>query len=196
MASNQPFPIARLPPELRLLIFKHHLILPQDEVRVMPRRIDMNAVSATTILEASSSIYHEAMSLYYAHNTFSFDSCAPLVAFLQSIGPVRRQQLRSLKVQYHGPEQHRASVALLGCTGLRALHLTIDARTLSNQRRHGRSIRRSRGIDRLRGLRGLRKVTVEFADNLTRKWRLSVAEEDRQKRELVMALEALKLPRP
>ncbi|KAL9121192.1 MAG: hypothetical protein Q9187_002253 [Circinaria calcarea] len=186
----------RLPPELRLMIFKHHLILPRDEVHVIPRETNTMEFPVTTLLAASSSIYHEALPLYYRHNTFSFDSCRPLVEFLQSVSPGRRQHLCSIRVQYHGAEQHRASVMLVGCTGLRDLHLTIDARTLSGQRRAVRSIRRSRGIDRLRAVRGLRKVTVEFADNLTIMWGLTAADDNRQKRELVVALEALKMPRP
>ena len=153
-------------------------------------------IPVNTLLVASRRTYHEAMPLYYKHNTFSFDSCAPLMEFLQSIGPIRCQHLRSLRVEYHGAEQHRVSEMLLGCTGLRDLHLVIDASTLSGQRKRGRSIRRSRGIDRLRALRGLRRVTVEFADSLMTKWRLTPMEEDRQKREMVMAMEALKLPKP
>ena len=111
--------LGKLPPEIRSLIFKDVLTVRSTSslkdgfsVRIKktkaaaPRKHhDADTVgpakpaSCLALLLASRHIYLEAFPLFYALNTFFLSSPRKLRAFLRHIGPLRRNEIRSLHLE-------------------------------------------------------------------------------------------------
>jgi hypothetical protein len=176
------FPFQRLPPEIRNAIYHLHLVRAkvtrlrkwddslgaraQEAVNVWER--DPNHMpplfeyTALSILAASRQLRHEALGIFYSHNTFHFTYITPLRDFLSSIGPERRGFVRNISFGYRGPGSPTAFKLLATCDSLTRLHIEISFETMRCSRRSG--LLNAHGVGHLLKIRGLK--TVDFSHGI------------------------------
>ena len=112
------FPLMRLPPELRAIVYKMHFAQageinnypstpppPRLRALVSPERvifegwpfwIPNEGVPVRLLWTLSKDLYHEAMPLYFQTTKFAFNSLESLAHFLNVIGPYHRQHVTSV----------------------------------------------------------------------------------------------------
>ncbi|QGA19186.1 hypothetical protein EYB26_006874 [Talaromyces marneffei] len=111
-----PFPLLRLPPELRTIVYEMTLCCPGINICAMkeeapsPRQAkvflqrnrDNNPLS---LLMTSRGIYDEARSVFYSKNKFTFANIDAVPIFLIGIGQENAKLLRSLRLMPAGEDQ-------------------------------------------------------------------------------------------
>lgn len=108
-----PFPLMKLPLELRILVYKMHFsqpaephrpLGPQQELPAMcyqdklpfgrcPFRTFNGGIPVRQLWTLSKDLYHEAMPIYFQTTEFKFSSFGGLGRFLSMIGPYHRQHV-------------------------------------------------------------------------------------------------------
>ncbi|KIW02778.1 uncharacterized protein PV09_05840 [Verruconis gallopava] len=115
-SSNITSPFMRLPPELRVCIYRY-IIPPSDsKFRVYtdcsqtytdrkwdvqrPRLTSDNNPDSLALLRINKLIYYEALSVLYSENTFHFIGCnfLPIIDFIRKLSPDAKALVRQLKI--------------------------------------------------------------------------------------------------
>ncbi|MCJ1460151.1 hypothetical protein MMC28_010530 [Mycoblastus sanguinarius] len=81
--------------------------------------------SCLSILLVSKQTYAEAFHLFYCANLFEFQDTADLFRFLKIIGYARRQHLKMIRFDWHGPQAKEAFRLLKTCQWLEVVHFTV-----------------------------------------------------------------------
>lgn len=168
----QPFPLMRLPLEIRNMIYKETLIMPspimleagygtwiKKKVYVVELSTPTQA-SICNLFQASRTLYRETIPIYFGHNTFKVDSFEGLTGFLTSIGPDYRRNIHSLDLTYSGKAPAKAMKLLTECIGLRSLRLCLTYGTLEHVRR-ACQLSKMNGAKDLFRLRGIEQVVLD-----------------------------------
>ncbi|KAI9814594.1 MAG: hypothetical protein M1827_003150 [Pycnora praestabilis] len=135
------------------------------------------------LLSTCHEIYKEAMPIFYAHNTFRFNSTAALYDFLNAIGPDCRRHLGHIEVCCWGTEATDAYQLLAEANHLRSIVLTFDELELITRKderdyvasifccdvlmmyhlhyKGWKDLNKTRGLKALRELRGLEHVVCK-----------------------------------
>ncbi|KAL8714988.1 MAG: hypothetical protein Q9225_006449 [Loekoesia sp. 1 TL-2023] len=141
--SEKPFPFMKLPPELRLMVFKEVLIEPSDIgfhydqwAKLLIATIDdehddggvyYHPAATCSLFGVSKDFYKEAMPVYFGCNTFFFSSLDALMV-LSNLKVEYRRSIKSLRVCFWGLSPAKSARLLRGCTGLRQLSLRMGNR--------------------------------------------------------------------
>ncbi|KAF2240507.1 hypothetical protein BU26DRAFT_206785 [Trematosphaeria pertusa] len=106
---NKPFPLLRLPRELRDEIYTYSLRA-ASSVETVPRRPFMltegdNPFKPPTagLLRANKQVYHEAVGILYSKNVFRFQEPGQLFAFEEQIGVESRRRVREICIWIRFP---------------------------------------------------------------------------------------------
>lgn len=154
---NGPFPLMKLPLRIRLMIYKHALVLPTHDGWIVDDtyteksgflyknrapgeslQLRTRASKSWSLLSppmqtwmalicVSWKVYCEAMPIFYGHNTFRFNSCATMRAFLAKL-PKRRHFIGRVVLNYDPPlyqSQCTPAFKLLTETNLKYLKMEI-----------------------------------------------------------------------
>lgn len=184
-----PFRLMELPLRIRLMIYKHVLVLPAPNgwiiddtytenadkyyrnklsgesltLRTYPTKSPFTLVSPplqtwlALINTAVQKVYSEAVPVFYAHNTFRFESCATLRTFLAKL-PTRRHFIGRVILNYDPPlyqSQCTPAFKLLTETNLKYLKLEIHEIDVLNRGNGYGAVGRLPGFFYLEKLRGL-----------------------------------------
>ena len=144
------FPLLSLPPELRSIVFHYALLWETQPVRICsscsvarPVKKHLHPLNHMTpnflaIFLVSKQVYHEAMPVFYRHNTFLAAGATACTLFLRGIGPERRAQIRDLTCRIGLSLFSYGCLKYLGsCTGLRSLRIQAFSQSLIEQKRGG-----------------------------------------------------------
>ncbi|KAL8912171.1 MAG: hypothetical protein Q9171_002805 [Xanthocarpia ochracea] len=141
--QQESFPLMRLPPELRCMIYREVLVAKRDIIvprpywsyirdhnirfyRVYDNYDPYHSSSATCqIFRVSKALYNEAMPVYFGENTFHFEDLDALETALGILTAERRRSIRSLSISFHGSHPVKSTRLLYGCVSLRRLSLVI-----------------------------------------------------------------------
>ena len=138
---QESFPLMRLPPELRFMIYKEVLVARRDIIVPRPYIPDYNmrfygdkyncdpyhsSSAACQIFRVSKALYNEAMPVYFGENTFRFKDLDALETALEILTAERRRSIRSLSINFHGPHPVKSMRLLYECVSLRQLSLGIN----------------------------------------------------------------------
>jgi len=186
MPPPETFPLERLPAEIRNMIYYEALVIPKPGfIRLDRGSTFPDSNPACPLLSTSSTIYKEAVKIYYGLNTFSLFDLDLLDRWLRSVRPKSHTLISRISVRVSGQECVKGLKSLAECVGLKELHLDIPVRTLAvNMYNFSYPMVRN-----LLKLRGLKTVTVE-TQCLENQPRLKA-----RKELLIKALEILKEPR-
>lgn len=113
-----PFPLMKLPLELRTMIYRIRFAQPAEPHHLMPVglmpslcsfdelplqrcsfRVVNGGVPVHVLWTLSKDLYHEAMPLYVRNTEFTFNSLESLAQFLDKIGPYHRQHVSSVNLK-------------------------------------------------------------------------------------------------
>ncbi|KAI4116884.1 MAG: hypothetical protein LQ345_002770 [Seirophora villosa] len=175
---TSPFPFMKLPPELRIMIYKYHFFQPFDH-RANAQCWDKqecepggagcpvacinNGEPLHNVFMTCKTVYHEAMPLYFSKRDFHFEKLEHLGRFLANIGPYHRQHLTSIIFDYEKigttPIFHiHEAFRLLGdCPNLRKLVIKIASHHIARKATLP-------ALATLAKIRGLEKVDVRWFD--------------------------------
>lgn len=202
----QPFPFMKLPPEVRLMIYRQHLatlgiidirsphrdgdavLLRQDCGLHQPPHCVYKPLdrSIRGLLTVSKAVYNESVLTLYRHNTFHFPDFDALYRVLRRLHVECRHSILSISLYYSGGRSTKSIRLLQGCIGLRRLSLIFNPYSLCDRV----DAMEVYGLEYLREIRGIEelKITQEY-------WRsspgISAAFHSLEK-----ALQVLKQPRP
>ena len=99
--SRNAFPFLSLPAEIRIIIYRMCLTLPQQLVVFCKSRRNLNrSTEARHLLLVCRQVQEEAWPYWYQYNHFRFTGIQPMYDFLTNIGLDRRQRLRRITVTY------------------------------------------------------------------------------------------------
>ena len=182
VATAQPFELMKLPVEIRHMIFKEFLVMPNPimfygfgippcaiikSAKEGPQTDGWPTIEDAEIIRQSSrlniflvskAIYCETIPLYFGHNIFSFESGHSLWRFASTIGPDSRWQLA--RVQCHWVHYCvRAAKILTQCVGLRELSLELSFHSFGRVD-DSNSGYRLLGMEDLLRVRGLNKLSL------------------------------------
>ena len=109
---NKPFPILRLPREIRDKIYKYSLspIIEFDITHIqwgLPVKDNPFKCPTPGLLRTSKQIYHEAVEVLYSKNIFTFDVPSALIAFQSQIGPENCKRVRQICIWAEFPVRSR-----------------------------------------------------------------------------------------
>lgn len=196
------FPFMKLPPEIRIMIYKLHFFQPADgDTRqrfcdagefCRFRRCN-NDVPVRMLFVLSKAIYAEAMPLYYRTKTFHFFHCR-VASFLAKIGPDQRQHITKIAFNLK-PYNARVEIpALLDCPSLRELTIVVDdpVGLWAHLRAKGLNVPHRTThtpLELLLQIRSIERMTVSFLDDESN-WYISSTEKKIRK-ELVETLQVL-----
>ncbi|KAL9021079.1 MAG: hypothetical protein Q9185_001747 [Variospora sp. 1 TL-2023] len=175
---SSPFPLMKLPPELRIMIYKYHFLQAFDhraDVQCWDKRqcepggagcpvaCINNGEPLHSIFRTCKTSYHEAMPLYFSIRDFHFEKLELLGKFLANIGPYHRQHLTSITFDYEmlgaTPMFHiHEAFRLLGeCPNLGQLVIKIASHHIARKTTLP-------ALSTLIKIRGLEKVDVRWFD--------------------------------
>ena len=184
-SPEQPFPLMKLPREVRDLGYKEHLVFP--DVFVTGERKFINpppgnghwgvsksvklrswntalfgggnpfAQSVCNLFATSKIVYLEAIPVFFRLNDFRFDTVDHLHIFLSSIGTEARRKITSISFAYEGHAPAKAIKLLKECIRLRRLSIELT-RFTNNIARYPHCLAKSLGIRELLKLRGIREL--------------------------------------
>ncbi|KAI4131994.1 MAG: hypothetical protein LQ338_000978 [Usnochroma carphineum] len=184
--SRTPFPFMKLPPELRIMVYKLHFSQTSYRLtncncwskdRCRAERSSRHFICGATnsvpfkanivrphLLMASKTIYHEVMPTFFSSREFCFDSVEILGAFLTQIGPYHRQYLSTVQFTYEKSgatamfEIHEAFRLLGSCPNLRDLSIAIASHHFCRRKIS------MPGFSTLLKIRGIETLDVDFLD--------------------------------
>jgi len=155
MGFNEPFPILRLPREIRDKIYTYSLCSAISVVTTSQRydfdTDEDNSLKPPTpgLLRTNKQIYHEAIEILYSKNIFSFQEPRELFAFEEQIGFEGRKRVREICISARFPRRDEVVldpehlvrqdydnvlshwIAALKTCGLKKIvHLSIEAELL------------------------------------------------------------------
>jgi len=153
---NKPFALMKLPPRVRLMVYRHALSLPTADGWIIDDQYTANAshyynnkppgdslqlrtraaghftlVSPPiqtwmALISVNSKLYREAMPIFYAHNTFRLSSCATLNLFLKQL-PTRQPFIQRIVLHYDPPLYNsQCSAAFNALSATSLRHLTLE----------------------------------------------------------------------
>ncbi|KAI9716581.1 MAG: hypothetical protein M1812_005312 [Candelaria pacifica] len=111
--AGKPFPLFKLPIEIRIIIYEYHLDLRHEraDIPADPSRIPSNAIfpghlqqylplskDCLAIFRAGRQLYHESLPVFYSVNTFGFASDKTFITFLKMISDVAMKSLSKVWV--------------------------------------------------------------------------------------------------
>ena len=218
-SATEPFPFMKLPPEVRQMVYREHLIqggpihvtsmYPTSKTSVSvhlgcgihkpshDQHVSFDA-SVLALLSVSKALNTESVALFYRHNDFHFEHLNHLQSVIDCIAVEARRSLYSICFRYHGTAPAQAMRALKECIGLRCLTIEFDRYSLGHIPYNAKTFMNPFKLGKLHGLQGLLKirgikeldVIMEMA--FTSNWS-GVADQIDDFRE---SLQVLKLPRP
>ncbi|KAI9697597.1 MAG: hypothetical protein M1836_004547 [Candelina mexicana] len=185
--DDRPFPLMKLPGELRNRIYEFHLVsenglhptkcITEQELATLSSRKAGHLARRTepksgqfpkvSLFFVSRQLNEETVVIYYRYNNFHFDCVGILAAFLESISPERRSLISKVTVDWVGRGCPRAFDMLAQCDNLQSLTLNITEMTLSGASyEHGTTTQQrlvsALGFPNLLKVRGLKNVTFNY----------------------------------
>lgn len=172
-----PSPLLRLPPEVRRMIFKDHLLqAPQHPAHACSQpnvcqggrpgigcahaRFN-GGVPVSALLQVAQCIYQEAAPLYTRYHAQEFADIAHMGRYLTNIGPHLRYHIHRVKIVHDnhwtlsGRDAQQAFQRLCECHNLRTLDITFYAHHLC--RRDS-----PKGLRSLLKLRNITNLTINY----------------------------------
>ncbi|KAL8650467.1 MAG: hypothetical protein Q9210_003808 [Variospora velana] len=175
----KPFPFMKLPPEIRVMVYKEVLVAPSEvavhyrvwwilhttiEDRAGDDEYHSPALTCR-IFRASKTLYAEAMPIYFGCNTFSFASL-DVLSLLDKLKPDYRRNIRSMSINFWGYTPAKSVKLLQGCISLRRLVLRVGYRTIRCWKNESfLPLLKSQGVNDLLKLRGIEELKVENANH-------------------------------
>ncbi|KAG8525382.1 uncharacterized protein KY384_009026 [Bacidia gigantensis] len=178
-----PFRLMQLPLEIRMMVYKAHLIQPDtvlisykkrhsppsvyttDRSPPVPEQRKAYSIDQAELLSlrlASKAVYNETAQIFFHYNTFEFRESQYVQRFLRKISLQDHQAIRSIKYHFCGTAPAQAAKALAGCKGLQRLQIECSWRTTC-----GVQWPKAYGIKDLLKVRGIKEVVVCFNHALT-----------------------------
>ncbi|KAL8907067.1 MAG: hypothetical protein Q9171_006014 [Xanthocarpia ochracea] len=193
--EDDPFPFMRLPPEVRTMVYDEVLVAsPSISIMSQYLRLPVHmgySPPTTELLRASKTLYHEAIPIFYGHNTFDFEDLDALDGFLNKISIQQRRMITSIALRIRGTTAAKSVRLLQGCVSLRHLEVKVILSTLDGYYANRPGQPRAAGSQGLLDVRGIHELDVTLPE-LLYIW-------DDQQREALeefkKALQVLKLPR-
>lgn len=155
MPSSKHLPF---PPEVRNKIYKEALTyefgiggVSVDMLRSTPAK--RSRVSLLALLQVSKITFKEAYHIFYNVNKIVFGDTGSLFIFLTRIGSLRRQEVTHVAFDWAGQYANEAFYLLKSCHKLHTLDIKIPSRVYMP----------FEGYEMLRGIRGLRNVTIDMS---------------------------------
>lgn len=176
--SEKPFPFMKLPPELRLMIYKEVLIAPSDIGIHYDNWADMllttveyddhgsvyySPAAACSLFRVSKECYKEAMPVYFGCNNFLFSSLDALTV-LNKIKIEYRRSFKSFTINFWGLSPAKSARLLRGCTALRQLSLRMSYRTVRYSGSQFLPLLNWDGVNDLLKVRGITDLKVRPLD--------------------------------
>ena len=191
VTAASPFLFMRLPPEIRLMIYKEILVFKTplvvaevgevgfshpgcienamaDSERGAFRTKGMSPsdvaylVKGQQVCSTSFQIYKEAMPIYFRFNSFRFHNFHTLTDFFRWIGKEARKNIRKIYFDYFGGEASSAFTLLAQCERLEHLVVTMTAQSLVGAPKANRVPVKAVGMRHLLKLRGIKTLEVEW----------------------------------
>ncbi|KAL8946133.1 MAG: hypothetical protein Q9222_007431 [Ikaeria aurantiellina] len=204
-ALEKPFPLMKLPLELRTMIYKEALVAPDglDIAFEMGQwhshaekpylcRCNHSEPRLPTIYKAfhvSVALYNETMPIFFGDNRFIFDNLDYMYDFLTGISPNCRRKIRQISVTFHGRSPAKSIKVLQRCTSLQQLSLRIDPLIRWSRGPAAVSLIKATGINNLLKVRGITNLEV----TKTGYWNIDPSDPTDWE-ELVEAMQILKKP--
>ncbi len=129
-ARQDHFPLMRLPPELRNIVYRH--------IFVSPNGIGAAAIAAPQFFRAARSfvnrnflltcrqVYRESAHIFYCENLFAFAYVGAFLTFLKCLSMEQRQLLTKLRLSYaQGNIERALTIIVKDCHHLRGLEIRI-----------------------------------------------------------------------
>ncbi|KAL8926739.1 MAG: hypothetical protein Q9208_002813 [Pyrenodesmia sp. 3 TL-2023] len=168
-----PFPFMKLPPELRIMVYKYHFAdytyrmggcschsKKECEEGHTSRHLTYRYTRGVPphLLAVSKAMYHEVMPLFFSGRLFSFEKIEDLGAFLAQVGPYNRQHITRIQFDYEKNgatnifDIHEAFRLLGECPNLSSLSISIGAHHLWRKAAFPAlaTLRKIRGIEELK----------------------------------------------
>ncbi len=188
VTPKQPFPFMKLPQEVRLMVYKEHLVLPGPISTVGSRwggaalcvKLRRDCVlhqpshrsyipldqSVFGLFSASKSNYKQSVSMFFRHNDFRFANLNQLSSFLSRISVEARRSIAAVYVGYGGATPARTFKLLKECVGLRRLTLELSQSSIGTipwvSKSAGFKLMKIYRLSDLLKVRGLTEVEVEL----------------------------------
>ncbi|KAL8706262.1 MAG: hypothetical protein Q9225_007975 [Loekoesia sp. 1 TL-2023] len=174
---TSPFPFMKLPPELRMMVYKFHFFQKPDHIGesrcwdskfcglgkpCRTARVN-DDIPIQRLWMASKTIYYEAMPLFFSTRIFDFETTERLGQFLVTIGSYHRQHITAIAFTYekaastHVFEVHEAFRLLGDCPNLAKLFIHINSHHI--WKKHAMS-----GFKSLLKIRGIKELEIGFFD--------------------------------
>lgn len=174
---TSPFPFMKLPPELRMMVYKFHFFQKPDHLEGSrcwdPKLCGVgkpccsaqvnDGVPIQRLWMASKTIYYEAMPLFFSTRIFNFENIERLGQFLVTIGSYHRQHITAVAFTYEKAastdvfEVHEAFRLLGECPNLAKLFIHMHSHHI--WKKHAMP-----GSKTLLKIRGIKKLGISFFD--------------------------------
>ncbi|KAL9609674.1 MAG: hypothetical protein Q9167_005583 [Letrouitia subvulpina] len=161
---KEPFPLMRLPAEIRRMVYKEILVMPGEVGIPMPKpfRDYKTQPYVRKFFLTSKAVYAEAMPIYFGLNTFYFHKMSYMEDFLKHTAVDHRRCIRRVSFKFYGTAPARALKLLRECVSLEYLHVKAGVLyTLGGKHEHLMS---AHGLNNLLKIRGIKKLEVTCND--------------------------------
>ncbi|KAL9002919.1 MAG: hypothetical protein Q9188_004174 [Gyalolechia gomerana] len=176
---SSSFPLLKLPPELRMMVYKYHFSQKPDHLNAIycatPKTCGVGQftcgsahvnddVPLQMLWVSCKTVYYEAMPIFFSTRKFKFENIERLGEFLTTIGPYHRQHLTSIGFHYEKAGTTEAfdvneAFRLLGeCPNLKRLSIHIHSHYI------GRKKAALAGFSTLLRIRGVENLELTFFD--------------------------------
>lgn len=161
-----PFAFMRLPPEIRRMVYKEILVMPEeicDGVWVPHRGHDPKTQPRVRqFLLTSKATYFESMPIYFGLNIFHFHMMSSMEDFLKRTAVDHRRCIRRVSFDFYGAAPARSLKLLRECVSLQYLHVKAGIFS-THWGKHGR-LMEAHGVNNLLKIRGIRKLEITCND--------------------------------
>ena len=147
--DEEPKELMKLPIEVRVEIYKDHLLVPKDicityqdpetwlyskkpwcyehtDLAQKKRGENLYPGEICDIFATSKAMFYESVPIFFGLNTFRFNCLLNMKRWLVAIGPTYRREVGSITVPFDGYAPAQAARMLARCVGLRNLTLIFE----------------------------------------------------------------------
>ena len=216
--EQDPFPLMKLPPELRNEIYKQILVT-RGAIWRRNRTFPPGGMNKSLVVQhpscrcdncvltdeiprisdlfrTSKMVHSESYPVFYRHNVFKFDNLDFLSTFLDRLPPMYQVQIQSIATVYSGRAPAKTFRQLSQCISLHHLNLHITRRTVAvcgrGEGTDLSNLLKLNGLKALLMIRGIQSFDLTFGEWLHTQDRYKPTEEGIQ--EFKEVVEVLKLP--
>ncbi|KAL8823744.1 MAG: hypothetical protein Q9170_008323 [Blastenia crenularia] len=202
---TSPFQFMKLPPELRMMVYKYHFLQVPDHLgrhcwdtekcsagQTPCRNSQVNSgIPLQGIWTVSKTVYHEAMPIFFAIQSFYFENVERLGKFLATIGPYHRQHITTVRFTHL---KVMGTIAFEVKEAFRLLGECPNLVNLSIQFLGDNATKKSvPSLNDLAKIRGIHKLEISFFDPY---WMVRIDDSELQagKKKIADKVEALTEP--